>query len=143
MNRNLPSLHRQEFDILVIGGGIYGACVCWDAASRGLSTALIEKGDFGNATSAASLKVIHGGLRYLQTGNLHLMRLMKHEQRIWMNIAPHQIHPIYCYVPTYTKFTRSKPAFQFAVTVNNLVDWYETYLLEDKKAGIWTHFRHK
>jgi glycerol-3-phosphate dehydrogenase len=124
MIRETQQLQQNEFDILVIGGGIYGASVCWDASSRGLSTALIEREDFGSATSAASLKIIHGGLRYLQTGNLYLMQLMKREQRTWLRIAPHLVQPISCWVPTYNKFTRSKPAFQFALAVNNFIDGY-------------------
>ena len=63
MKRDLNQLASQKFDLLVIGAGIYGACVAWDAALRGLSVALIDQGDFGNATSSNSLKIIHGGLR--------------------------------------------------------------------------------
>jgi glycerol-3-phosphate dehydrogenase len=66
MNREIQKLCEHEYDILIIGGGITGAVAAWDAAMRGLSVALIEKSDFGGATSAASGKIIHGGLRYLQ-----------------------------------------------------------------------------
>ncbi len=65
MKRNLTALTENNYDLLIIGGGIYGACIAWDASLRGLSVALVEKADFGGATSANSLKIIHGGLRYL------------------------------------------------------------------------------
>jgi glycerol-3-phosphate dehydrogenase len=64
MNRFIENYANEAFDILVIGGGITGACVAYDAASRGLNVALVEKSDFGGATSAATSKVIHGGLRH-------------------------------------------------------------------------------
>jgi glycerol-3-phosphate dehydrogenase len=60
MRRDLPALTGPEFDMVVVGGGICGAAIAWDAAQRGLSVALVERGDFGGATSANSLKVVHG-----------------------------------------------------------------------------------
>jgi glycerol-3-phosphate dehydrogenase len=94
-------LGRERFDLLVVGGGITGACVAWDAALRGLSVALVERGDFGHATSAASSKIIHGGLRYLQQGLLHRVRESAAEQAAFLRIAPHLVHPIPFLVPTY------------------------------------------
>lgn len=61
MKRDLIRLTKDVYDLLIIGGGIYGACVAWEASLRGLSVALVEKTDFGSATSANSLKMIHGG----------------------------------------------------------------------------------
>ena len=81
MKRDLASMSNRHFDVVVIGGGIYGACVAWDAALRGLSVALVDKGDFGAATSANSQKIIHGGLRYLQHGDLRRMRESARERR--------------------------------------------------------------
>ncbi|MCI0439110.1 MAG: FAD-dependent oxidoreductase, partial [Chloroflexi bacterium] len=63
MKRDLAALTDTVYDLLVIGGGIYGACVAWDATLRGLSVALVDKADFASATSANSLKIIHGGFR--------------------------------------------------------------------------------
>jgi uncharacterized membrane protein len=63
---SIARLSSEVFDVAVIGGGIAGACAAWDAALRGLKVALIERSDFGAATSAHSLKVLHGGIRYLQ-----------------------------------------------------------------------------
>jgi glycerol-3-phosphate dehydrogenase len=123
MKRNPSQLSTGEFDILIIGGGIYGAFLAWDAVLRGYTVALVEKDDFGSGTSAASLKIIHGGLRYLQSANFRLMQLMKQEQRIFMNIAPHLVHPLPCIIPTYNTLTRSKLAFFIALTANNSADW--------------------
>ena len=71
---NLERLSREEFDILVIGGGITGAGIAWDAALRGFTTALVEKGDFGSGTSSRSSRLIHGGLRYLRYFQVDLVR---------------------------------------------------------------------
>ena len=84
---------------LLLVVGVHGAFVAWDAALRGLSVALIEKGDFGGKTSANSLKTIHGGLRYLQDGRLGLVRMMIRERAIWMRIAPHLVHPLPFIIP--------------------------------------------
>jgi glycerol-3-phosphate dehydrogenase len=94
MKRFIEDYKDEFFDIIVIGGGINGACVAYDAASRGLSVALVEKNDFGWATSAATSKVIHGGLRYLKTFEFGLVRESLNERRILENIAPNYIYPI-------------------------------------------------
>ena len=93
MKRFMDDYKNESFDILVIGGGITGAAVAYDAASRGLSVALVEKNDFGWATSAATSKVIHGGLRYLKTFEFGLVRESLNERRIMGNIAPNFVYP--------------------------------------------------
>jgi glycerol-3-phosphate dehydrogenase len=118
MRRDLKRLQTKTFDLLVIGGGIYGACVAWDATLRGLSVALVEKEDFGSGTSANSLKVIHGGLRYLQDGNLPMVRLMSNERSAWLRIAPHLIRPLPFVMPTYRQLTRSRFALGVAMRFN-------------------------
>jgi len=84
----------NEYDIIVIGGGITGAAVAYDAASRGLSVALVEKDDFGSKTSSATSKLIHGGLRYLANFELSLVRESLKERRVLENIAPNFVYPI-------------------------------------------------
>ena len=64
MRRNLTALADEKYDLIIIGGGAFGSCAAWDAASRGLSVALVERGDFCHATSANHLKLVHGGIRY-------------------------------------------------------------------------------
>ena len=66
MKRDLDRLEGDHFDLLIIGGGIFGAAAAWEATTRGLAVALLEKGDFGAATTANSYKIAHGGMRYLQ-----------------------------------------------------------------------------
>ena len=81
MQRNLTRLADSCYDVLVIGGGIYGACVAREGVLRGLSVALVDMADFASGTSANSLKVIHGGLRYLQHGDVRRMRISINERR--------------------------------------------------------------
>lgn len=93
VKRFIENYKDEKFDLIVIGGGITGATVAYEAASRGLSVALLEKSDFGSATSAATSKMIHGGLRYLQTFEFGLVRESLKERRTLTNIAPNFIHP--------------------------------------------------
>ena len=94
MNRFIENHDGTQFDVVVIGGGITGAAVAYDAASRGLSVALLEKGDFGSATSSATSKLIHGGLRYLATGEIGLVRESLRERKTLENIAPNFVYPV-------------------------------------------------
>ena len=90
----LAHLANDVFDVLVVGGGVTGCGVALDAASRGLSVALVEKRDFAAGTSSRSSKLIHGGLRYLETLDVELVREALHERRLLVEkIAPHLVHP--------------------------------------------------
>ena len=106
VTRDLQVLADTTFDLLIVGAGIYGATLAWDAAQRGLSVALIDQQDFGGGTSANSLKTVHGGVRALQTGNAAEMRLFVRERRALSRIAPHLVHPLPFVVPTYRGLTR-------------------------------------
>ncbi len=123
MERNLQQFSNRIFDVLVVGGGIHGAIAAWDAALRGLSVGLIERGDFGSATSQNSLKVIHGGLRYLRDGNLMRIRMMARERTTWMRIAPHLVHPLPCITPTYPKLSRGRLAMSLALKLNDMLSF--------------------
>ena len=90
----LAALERDEFDLVVIGGGITGAGVALDAASRGYSVALVEKADYASGTSSRSSKLVHGGLRYLQSFDLGLVREALLERQLMVNLAPHLVHPL-------------------------------------------------
>ena len=81
------------WDIIVIGGGATGLGIAVDAATRGYRTLLLEKGDFANATSSRSTKLIHGGVRYLQQGNIKLVREALRERGLLLRNAPHLVHP--------------------------------------------------
>lgn len=100
MKRDFSAL-QGEFDLLVCGGGIYGAWVAYDAALRGLKVALVDKGDWASATSSASSKLIHGGLRYLETFDFKLVRKALKERKNLLRIAPHRVWPLRFGVPVY------------------------------------------
>src|SRR5215207_2658441 len=134
MKRDLSELSSRQYDVLVIGGGIHGALVAWDATLRGLSVALIERGDFGGATSQNSLKIIHGGLRYLQDGNLARIRTMARERSTWMKMAPHLVHPLTCLTPTRQKISRSRLALSIALTLNDLLSFDRNRLTDLQKT---------
>jgi glycerol-3-phosphate dehydrogenase len=101
MRRDLSRLANETFDLLIVGGGVTGACVARDAAMRGIKVALVDKNDFANATSAHNSKLVHGGLRYLRNFELGLVRESLKERRIWQRIAPHLVHPLPFLVPIY------------------------------------------
>jgi glycerol-3-phosphate dehydrogenase len=101
MRRDTDALRSRRFDLLVIGGGIYGAWTAYDAAARGLSVALIEKDDWGAGTSSASSKLIHGGLRYLEHFDFALVRHALAERRVLARIAPHLVRPLRFIVPVH------------------------------------------
>src|SRR5262252_6398537 len=90
----LTHLADQEFDALVIGGGITGAGIARDAVMRGLKVALIDKGDFAGGTSSRSSRLVHGGVRYLEHGHLHLVFEASAERRRLLNLAPHLVEPL-------------------------------------------------
>ncbi len=89
----------EPFDVLVVGGGIYGAWTAYDAALRGLTVALIDAGDWGGGTSSASSKLIHGGLRYLEHGDFTLVRTALTERSRLLAIAPHRVQPLSFLLP--------------------------------------------
>ena len=97
----LAELTSRTFDVLVIGGGITGAGIARDAAMRGLSVALVDKGDFASGTSSRSSRLIHGGVRYLEHGHLHLVFEASAERRRLLRIAPHLVHPLTFTWPVY------------------------------------------
>ena len=104
---NLSQMRQQTFDLAVIGGGITGAGVALDAASRGLSVALVENRDFASGTSSRSSKLIHGGLRYLEQFHFGLVRESLHERAVLTRMAPHLSKPLSFLVPIYSSGTRS------------------------------------
>jgi glycerol-3-phosphate dehydrogenase len=119
--RDLPRLAEREFDVLVVGGGIYGLTIACDAAQRGLSVALIDRGDFGAATSFNHLKTIHGGLRYLQSADVRRMRESIRERRAFARIAPRWIAPLAFAMPTGASLTRNPIAMKAALALDAFV----------------------
>jgi glycerol-3-phosphate dehydrogenase len=104
----LEALSTDSFDVVVIGGGITGAGVALDAASRGYSVALVEREDYAVGTSSRSSKMVHGGLRYLQNFDLGLVREALLERQLMVQLAPHLVYPTPFLVPTLGEARRSR-----------------------------------
>ena len=107
-------------DLLVIGGGIHGACVARDAALRGLSVTLVEKDDLASGTSSRSSKLIHGGLRYLETGQFGLVREALREREILMRIAPDLVRHLPFVLPFYEGDARPPWLLRAGLTLYDL-----------------------
>ncbi len=101
MQRDFSALKDRHFDVLVCGGGIYGAWTAYDAALRGLKVAVVDQGDWACATSSASSKLVHGGLRYLETLDFKLVRKTLSERQMLLQTAPHRIWPLRFGIPVY------------------------------------------
>ncbi len=136
MKRNLPQIADQTFDVVVIGGGIFGACAAWDAAQRGLSVALFERHDFGGATSANSLKMVHGGIRYVQHLDVARVRHSAAERRTMLKIAPHLVNPLPIVIPTYGHGMKGKGALRIGMGLFDLMTLDANRGLADKRRRI-------
>ena len=121
MRRNLPELAARTFDLLVIGGGIYGAIAAWDATLRGLSVGIIDRGDFGSGTSFNSAKTVHGGVRALQSGNVAALRRFVRERRALARVVPHLVDRMPFVIPTCRGFSRNRTLLRLYFTVNDLL----------------------
>src|SRR3954463_4317230 len=97
----LRAMASEPFDIVVVGGGITGAGVALDAATRGYSVALVERADFASGTSSRSSKLVHGGLRYLQHFDLGLVREALLERQLMVALAPHLVRPLPLIIPAF------------------------------------------
>src|SRR5688572_8521592 len=125
MKRHLPALADRTFDVLVIGGGIFGAGVARDAAMRGLSVALVDKSDFASGTSSRSSKLIHGGFRYLEQGAFGMVYEACRERRILQEIAPRRVRPLPFLLPVYEGDPRSLTKMRVGMALYDLVALYQ------------------
>lgn len=123
MKRDPDRLADGDFDLLVIGGGVLGASVARDAALRGLAVALVERSDFGGATSANSLKTLHGGLRYLAAAEPRQMRAFIRERTAWLRIAPHLAHPLPVLIPAQGHTLQGRALLRVALAINDALSW--------------------
>jgi glycerol-3-phosphate dehydrogenase len=101
MKRDMNRLSDGPFDVLVVGGGIYGAWTAYDASLRGLKVALIDKSDWASGASSASSKLIHGGLRYLEQFHFGMVRRSLDERRRLVRLGPHRVQPLRFLIPVY------------------------------------------
>jgi glycerol-3-phosphate dehydrogenase len=119
-----------------VGGGISGICAAWEAALRGLSVALIEGGDFAHAASANCFKMIHGGIRYLQHGDLPRVRESAAERRTLLRIAPHLARPLPIFVPTYGHGLQGKALLAAGMKIYDAVTVDRNRGVRDPEARI-------
>ncbi len=144
MERNIQSLQQGEFDVLVIGGGITGACIAHDASLRGMRVALVEKRDFGWFTSAASSKLLHGGIRYLPHGQFHKVRESARERNIFQSIAPHLTYYLPFVVPVFKgSFMKSAFAMKAAMKLHHCICAGLKQSGDPAKKLPSTHFLHR
>ncbi len=129
MKRDFAALQHQSFDLLVCGGGIYGAWTAYDAALRGLSVAIVEQNDWGGATSSASSKLIHGGLRYLETYDFKLVGKSLKERTLLLHNAPHRVWPLRFGVPVYSQQRLNRLQLKLGLTLYD-------FLAHDPEPGM-------
>jgi glycerol-3-phosphate dehydrogenase len=121
MVRDVDRLTGRTFDVLVVGGGVYGLAIAYDAAQRGLSVALVERDDFGSGASFNHLRTIHGGLRYLQSAAVGRARESMRERRALARIAPHAVEPLSFALPIYRSLLQGKTAMRLGFLADRIV----------------------
>ena len=119
--RDPAGFAREPHELIVVGGGIYGAMLALEASRRGLRPLLLERNDFGGATSWNSLRIAHGGLRYLQTLDLRRFRESVGERRWLLTTFPDLVHPLPCLMPLYGGGLRRPSVFRWALGLNDLL----------------------
>jgi glycerol-3-phosphate dehydrogenase len=136
LKRNLEQLSQKEYDIIIVGAGIFGCCALWDAISRGLSAVLIDKGDFSQATSANHYKFVHGGIRYLQHADFARVRESSRERSALLRIAPHMVKPMPVVIPTYGHGVKGKEFLSAGLMVYDMVTYDRNKGIKDKDRKI-------
>lgn len=119
--RDPQALAKERYDLIVVGGGAYGIMTALEAARRGLCAILIERGDFGGATSANSLRIAHGGLRYLQKLDLHRHRESVAERRWFLEHFPDLVRPLPCLMPLYGDGALRPGVFRIAFALDDVL----------------------
>lgn len=114
---------KADYDVIVIGAGINGAGIARDAALRGLKVLVVDKGDIGGGTSAASTRLIHGGLRYLEQFEFGLVRESLTERETLLRIAPHLVRPLALTIPIYEQSRRGRITIRAGMIAYDLLSW--------------------
>jgi glycerol-3-phosphate dehydrogenase len=139
MKRQVEQLESREFDLVVVGGGIFGACAAWDAALRGMSVALLEAYDFGGGVSANSFRMVHGGIRYIQHLDFPRVRSSCHERTALLRTAPHLVAPLPIAIPTYGHLLEGKEFLACGMYLYDLVTADRNRKIPDPERQIpWT-----
>jgi len=128
----LSELSSRTFDILIVGGGITGAGIARDAAMRGLFVALIDKGDFASGTSSRSSRLVHGGVRYLEHGHLHLVFEASAERRRLLRLAPRLVRPLPFTWPVYRGQRLSRWKLSAGLTMYDLLSLFRNVARHDR-----------
>jgi glycerol-3-phosphate dehydrogenase len=136
MKRELTTLAADSFDVLVIGGGAFGAAAAWDAALRGLKVALIEQSDFGGGASAECFKMVHGGIRYLQHADIGRLRFSCAQRSAMLRIAPHLVNPLPIVIPTYGHGRQGKAFLAAGMFAYDLLTMGRNAGIEDRSRRI-------
>lgn len=124
----------NNYQLVIIGGGIYGATLCWEATHRGIKTLLVEQEDYACGASSNSLKTIHGGLRSLQSLNLNAVLKGIRERSIFLRIAPNYVKPLPCILPTSTSLMKSKAVVGMGLLLYNILSQLNVFTsVADKK----------
>jgi glycerol-3-phosphate dehydrogenase len=123
VRRNLSGIENQTFDVIVIGAGINGAGIARDAAMRGLKVLLMDKGDLASGTTSWSTRLIHGGLRYLEHGELGLVRESLRERERLLRSAPHLVKPLPMLIPVYAQAKRGKLTLRAGMIAYDLLSF--------------------
>ena len=123
IRRDLALVDRSRYDLVVVGGGVYGIALALEASRRRLGVLLVERGDFGGETSWNSLHIIHGGLRSLQKMDLHRFREMVQERRWWLRHFPDLVSPLPCLMPLYGRGLRRPCVMRPALLLTDLLSW--------------------
>jgi len=136
MQRNLQDLTSSRFDVLVIGGGAFGAAAARAAALQGLRTALIERADFGSGASAECFKMVHGGIRYLQHADIPRARASCAERSAFLRTAPHLVRPLPIAIPTYGHGRRGKALLRAGMHAFDALTFDRNRGIEDRSRRV-------
>ena len=143
LQRNLLETASRTYDMAVVGGGIFGACTAWEAASRGLSVVLLEQGDFSHATSANHFKMVHGGIRYLQHGDLPRIYKSSRERSAMLRTCPHLVQPLPIVIPTYGHGAKGKLFLGLGMYIYDLLTCHRNKGLQKNRKIPWSSFLSK
>ncbi len=124
LSRDLEKAQHARYDVIVVGGGIQGVCLLHEASRRGLRALLVERGDFGGQTSWNSMRVLHGGFRYLQSMDLPRYIESVRARRWFLRLFPGMTEPLDCLMPLYGDGLKRPETFRAAVWMNRqLISW--------------------